>query len=141
MTPTPEQLAAVLPNVSAGIDGGNWTKESARIAWATKVLKWVEEATGDLSAVVDFKIIPEPKPDDVAVFRVTETTTAQEAHWILETLRDNLPCKVIVTSSGVDLHEFKWSHCTHWDSNTLGEVCWWCRPWAITAARDWSRSR
>lgn len=42
--PTPEQLADVLPRVAAGIDGGNWTKDNARIEWARRVLKYVVEA-------------------------------------------------------------------------------------------------
>lgn len=44
MTPTPEQLAAVLPRVAAGIDGGDWTDDAERLAWATRVLRYVEEA-------------------------------------------------------------------------------------------------
>lgn len=46
MIPTPEQLAAVLPRCSAGLDGGDWTDDDERLAWATKVLPWVEEAVG-----------------------------------------------------------------------------------------------
>lgn len=52
MTPTPEQLAAVLPRVAAGINGGDWTDDAERLAWARRVLRYVEEATGGPSDLV-----------------------------------------------------------------------------------------
>lgn len=47
MTPTPEQLAAVLPRCMAGIDGGDWTEDDERLAWATRVLRYVELAAAN----------------------------------------------------------------------------------------------
>lgn len=60
MTPTPEQLAAVLPRCSAGLDGGDWTDDDDRHAWAAKVLEYVRAAnramntTDDVRATTDW---------------------------------------------------------------------------------------